>query len=153
MKMILSTLLFLFVGSAVLADEPVSKSHPGSVAIGGIDTAAYYMPKVREDHKEVMGNSSFTVEWKDAKWHFASQESADKFASDPQRYRPEYNGFCSNAMSLGGRLVDTDGTVWEFFDDDLHLFHAEKGRQRWLNGDWKAYKQEADKAWAAIIKQ
>jgi YHS domain-containing protein len=153
MKKILINLLMLFVASTVFAAEPVSKSDPGSVAIGGIDTTAYHLQKVREEHKAVMGNSEFTVEWNAAKWHFASQQSADKFTSDPERYRPQYNGFCSNALSLGRRLVKTDGTVWEFFGDDLHLFYAEKGRQRWLNGDWKTYKQEANKSWAVLSKQ
>jgi hypothetical protein len=41
--------------------------------------------------------------------------------------------------------------VWEFFDNKLHLFYAERGRQRWLNGDWKAYRQQADKAWQEIL--
>ena len=152
MKKISIILIILFVSSAVFAGEPVSKSFPGSLAIGGVDTTAYHLLEVRKEHKTIMGNSKFTVEWKDAKWHFASQQSADKFASDPERYRPQYNGFCSNALSLGEGLVKTDGTIWEFFGDGLHLFYAERGRQRWLKGDWKTYKQEADKAWAVLSK-
>ena len=66
---------------------------------------------------------------------------------------PEYNGFCSNALALGEGLIRTDGSVWEFFGDKLHLFYAERGRQRWLDGDWKAYNREAAKAWAAIVKK
>ena len=153
MKRIFSTLIILFVSSAVFAGEPVSKSYLGSVAIGGVDTTAYHLLKVRKEHQTIMGNSKFTVDWKEAKWHFASQQSADKFASDPERYQPQYNGFCSNALSLGEGLVKTDGTIWEFFGDGLHLFYAERGRQRWLKGDWKTYKQEADTAWGVLSKQ
>jgi len=54
------------------------------------------------------------------------------------------------ALSLGEGLIKTDGTVWEFFGGNLHLFYAERGRQRWLNGDWEAYKVQADKAWAEL---
>jgi len=144
------TLIMLFVSHTLLAAEPVSKSYFGSVAIGGMDTAAYHLPEVQEQHKAVMGDSQFMVEWKGAKWHFASQASADKFASDPEGYQPLYNGFCSNALSLGEGLIKTDGTVWEFFGGNLHLFYAERGRQRWLNGDWEAYKQQADKAWSEL---
>ena len=147
---LVTTLFMLFVSSSLFAAEPVSKSYFGSVAIGGMDTAAYHQTEVQKAHKAVMGDSQFTVEWKGAKWHFASQASADKFAADPERYQPQYNGFCSNALSLGEGLIKTDGTVWEFFGGNLHLFYAERGRQRWLNGDWKAYKVQADQAWLAL---
>lgn len=150
MKNIFITLVMLFVSSALFAAEPVSQSYFGSVAIGGMDTAAYHLPQVQKEHKAVMGDSKFTVKWKGAKWRFASQASADKFASDPELYQPLYNGFCSNALSLGEGLIKTDGTVWDFFGGKLHLFYAESGRQRWLSGDWKAYKVQADKAWAEL---
>ncbi|WP_255855055.1 hypothetical protein [Marinobacterium rhizophilum] len=68
----------------------------------------------------------------------------------PQRYLPAYHGHCANALSLGEGLIATDGRVWEFFGDQLHLFYAERGRQRWLNGDWKAYKADADQAWSNL---
>ena len=54
-------------------------------------------------------------------------------------------------MSLGEGLITTDGTVWEFFGEQLFLFYAEAGRQRWLKGDWKAYQSQADTAWKAIV--
>jgi YHS domain-containing protein len=152
MKNIFITLFMLFVSSSIFAAEPVSKGYFVSVAIGGMDTVAYHLPEVQKAHKAVMGDSQFTVKWKEAEWHFASQASADKFAADPERYQPQYNGFCSNALSLGEGLIKTDGTVWEFFGGNLHLFYAERGRERWLNGDWKTYKQQADAAWAELSK-
>lgn len=152
MKNILIIFIALTVSNSVLASEPVSKSFWGDVAIEGVDTTAYHLAEVQKKHKEITGKSEFSVKWKEAIWHFASQQSADRFASDPERYRPVYNGFCSNGLSLGEGLVKTDGTVWEFFGDQLHLFYAEKGRQRWLKGDWKAYRQDANKAWAELSK-
>lgn len=153
MKKYLLALLVLLASCSVIATEPVSKSFWSSVAIGGIDTTSYHQPEVRQKHHEIEGQSQFVVEWNDAKWHFVSKQSADKFAAEPERYRPLYNGFCSNALSKGNGMVKTDGTVWEFFGDNLHLFYAEKGRQRWLNGDWQAYKLSAEKAWAVILAQ
>jgi hypothetical protein len=153
MKKYLIALAVLFASFSSFADEPVSKSYWGSKAIGGHDTVEYHSDDVRTQHKEVAGNKRFVVEWNNAQWLFASQESADKFAADPERYRPLYNGFCSNALSLGEGLISTDGTVWEFFGDNLHLFYAERGRQRWLEGDWKAYKVEADSAWSTLRTQ
>lgn len=153
MKKILLAMLILFTSGVVWAGEPVSKSDPGEVAIGGIDTTAYHLPAVREKHQEIMGSSKFTVGWKGAKWHFVSQQAAAKFAADPARYQPQYNGFCANALSIGEGLIETDGATWEFFGDRLHLFYAEKGRRRWLQGDWPAYQKAADAAWAEILAE
>ncbi len=57
---------------------------------------------------------------------------------------------CFNALSLGEGLIKTDGTVWDLFGGKLHLFYTERGRHRWLNGNWKAYKVQADKTWADL---
>lgn len=153
MNKILFSIVLALISFTTMAAEPVSKSYWGGVAIEGHDTVAYHSAEVRAKHAEVIGVERFTVEWGGAKWHFASQESADKFATDPLRYKPEYNGHCANALSLGEGLVKTDGTVWEFFGEELHLFYAERGRQRWLNGDWKAYKQDANKAWKELTQE
>ncbi len=150
LRFLMATAIVL-LSTVGLANEPVSTGYWGKVAIGQHDTIAYHSPAVRLSHRPEQGDKRFVVQWQGADWYFASQASADKFAAEPHRYRPQYNGHCSNALSLGEGLIVTDGTVWEFFGDNLHLFYAERGRQRWLNGDWLSYKQQADRAWNAIL--
>ncbi len=133
------------------AAEPVSTGWLNGVAIGGKDTVSYYSADVKASHQVVEGNSTFTVQYLGAPWRFASKASADKFAANPAAYVPQYNGHCSNALSQGEGLISTNGSVWEFFGDKLHLFYAERGRQRWLTGDWQAFRQQADKAWQDIL--
>jgi YHS domain-containing protein len=133
--------------------EPVSTSFFGNTAIGGQDTVSYHDPAVRQAHKARVGDKQFEVPYLGASWRFASRESAERFAADPAKYVPHYNGFCANALSLGEGLVKTDGTVWEFFGDQLYLFYGESGRQRWLAGDWKTYRGQADAAWKAALQK
>ncbi|QCB46295.1 YHS domain-containing (seleno)protein [Hydrogenophaga sp. PAMC20947] len=154
---LIKTLSVFALGLALFAPafaaEPVSTSYFGNTAIGGKDTVSYFSVKARSSHQVVEGLDRFEVEHLGATWRFASQASADKFTANPAAYVPEYNGYCSNALASGEGLIKTDGSVWEFFGDKLHLFYAEAGRQRWITGDWKAYNQEAAKAWAAILKK
>jgi len=152
-KIISVSALGLALIAPAFAAEPVSASFFGQTAIGGKDTVSYFDTKVRSTHQVAEGVDRFEVQHLGATWRFASKESATKFASNPAAYIPEYNGFCSNALSIGEGLVKTNGTVWEFFGDKLHLFYAEAGRKRWVDGDWKAYNQEAAKAWEAILKK
>lgn len=146
-------LLLLLAATAARAAEPVSTGFFGSTAIGGKDTVSYHADAVRQSHRVADGDRRFEVKYLGATWRFASKESADRFAANPAAYVPRYNGHCANALSSGEGLVDTDGTVWEFFGDQLYLFYAESGRQRWLKGDWATYRRDADAAWQAILRK
>lgn len=149
MKKLASLILFsLFSGS--LFAEAVSKSYWGDKAIGSHDTVAYHDLSVRAEHKAVLGNKKFIVKYLGADWYFATAASAEKFQQNPAKYKPLYNGHCANALSLDEGLIPTDGHVWEFFGDQLHLFYAERGRQRWLEGDWQTYRKQADEAWEQL---
>ena len=146
-----STLLLAVFTSAGHAAEPVSTSWVHGAAIGGKDAVSYYSADVKVSHQVADGKSIFTVQYLGVPWRFASQASADRFAANPAAYVPQYNGHCSNGLSLNEGLIRTDGSVWEFFGDKLHLFYGERGRQRWLTGDWRAYRQQADRAWKEIL--
>lgn len=145
--------LFLIHSTNSLAADPVSTGYLDSIAIDGHDTVLYHSAEMHSDHTAVEGVKRYRVEWNNAEWLFASQASADKFKNDPLKYIPQYNGFCSNALALDEGLIRTDGRVWELFGGKLHLFYAERGRQRWLNGDWTAYKAKADSAWETLRKE
>ncbi len=147
MKKRMLFVLFM-LSSWVSAAEPVSKHFFTGVAIGGQDTVAYHEQK---SGAAVDGNSEFTFEWQDAKWRFASQASLDKFAENPAQWVPEFNGHCANALSLREGLVKTDGSVWQFFDDKLYLFYAQKGLARWQQGDYARYREDAEAAWNSIL--
>jgi len=146
----LAAILLLSLSPLLVHAEPVSKSYWGDKAIGSHDTVAYHQEAVRKTHSEVIGTKGFSVKYKGANWFFASKDSADKFAVEPEKYIPLYNGFCANALSLGEGLIPTNGKVWEFFGDELHLFYAERGRQRWLKGDWQQYQKIAYQAWQTL---
>lgn len=149
----LIALVLLTVGAWAHAGEPVSTGWISHVAIGGKDAVSYYAPDAKTSHQVLSGSSTYTVQYLGVPWRFASQASADKFAANPGAYVPQYNGHCSNGLSLGEGLIATNGAVWEFFGDKLYLFYAERGRQRWLTGDWQAYRSQADKAWQRLKKQ
>ena len=140
-------IVFVLLAQQVIASEPVSTSYWDDIALDGHDTVSYYQENLDDTSLVSKGKEAFSVVWQDVRWQFASQSSADKFAANPEKYVPRYNGYCANALSLGEGLITTNGKVWEFFGDQLHVFYAEKGRQRWLNGDWKTYQSIADQAW------
>ena len=151
----LSTLLFLpfllFSASLWASDEPVSTGYFGSTAIGGHDALSYR--GIAADASPVKGTKHYEVTWKGAKWRFVSEADSQLFAANPEKYAPAYNGHCANALSLGEGLIETSGKYWAIFDEQLYLFYAPRGAKRWLNGDYKQYKKEADQAWQEILSK
>ncbi|MGI9317793.1 MAG: YHS domain-containing (seleno)protein [bacterium] len=143
-------MLFFSASADSTSDGPVSTSRIGKVAIGGYDSVAYHDPNAINTHTASEGSKGWVVEWRGAKWRFVSEESYNAFKADPEKYRPAYGGFCSNALSLGEGLIRTDGAHWEILDDRLHLFYAARGRDRWLDGNHARYREQADLAWKEI---
>jgi len=58
------------------------------VAIKGYDTVAYHT-----EGRAVKGASKYAHRWNDAKWYFSSAANRDQFATDPERYAPQYGGY------------------------------------------------------------
>lgn len=117
--------LTLFFTQLSFAADPVNSSVFGSVAIDGYDTVAYWT-----ENKAVEGEKKFTYEYKDAKWRFASQENLDLFAANPQKYLPQYGGYCAWAMS-DDRLASVDGEAWTMYEGKLYLNYNKKVMKEW----------------------
>ena len=74
------------------------------VAIQGYDVVAYFT-----DGKAVKGSPSYELPFDDSKWQFANASHKEMFATDPDRYIPQYGGLCAGGMSLG---VSVPSTCW-----------------------------------------
>ena len=133
------------------AEEPIAKRGLSGVVIGGHDSVAYHVPENIQSHTAQKGKKTYTVKYKGGNWRFASQEHARLFEANPDKYAPAYNGHCANALSLGEGLIRTDGSHWEIFEDQLYVFFAARGRDRWTDGNFEQYKKEADRAWQEIL--
>lgn len=94
------------------------------------------------------GDAAFTVETDGNAYYFASQESADQFADDPQQFLPQYGGFCAFAVALGKKF-DGDPMFADIVDGKLYLFVNDVIFQRYL-----ANKEEtlakAEEVWPTI---
>lgn len=150
-RYLLLVMIFGLSSVDAFANEPVSTGFFNNIAVGGHDVTGYQ--QLAKTDWPIEGDSNHRVEWKGANWYFASAEDRQRFLDNPERYAPAYNGFCANALSLGEGLIKTDGEHWAVLDNQLYLFYAAKGAQRWLNGDYKQYKIEADNAWQAALEK
>ncbi|PSB15456.1 YHS domain-containing protein [filamentous cyanobacterium CCP1] len=112
-------------------------------AIRGTDPVAYF-----QQGQPVQGSEAFSYEWGNATWLFSSAENRDLFASDPERYAPEYGGFCAWAVSQG-YTAPIDPNAWKIVGDRLYL-NATTGVQRRWERDIPGNIAKADQNWPGI---
>ena len=135
-----ASIALILIATLVYAGSPVFTTDAG--AIRGYDPVAYFT-----EEQAVKGSADIRHEWNGAVWHFSSEANRDLFASNPERYAPQYGGHCAYAMSTG-KLVSTDPEAWYVVDDKLYLNYTKKIQQRWLK-DVPGFIAKADGQWAA----
>lgn len=136
LKSILLSVALLFALPA-LADDPIETGTFNNYAIYGYDTVAYFTL-----NKAVKGNKKITYEWRGAEWHFSSEENRDMFKADPEKYAPQYGGYCAYAMS-DGRLVGIDEDAFTIHEGKLYLNYSNSVMKEWRS-NMAQYIKEAD---------
>lgn len=116
---------FLAAAGAALAEEPVNRSLLGRVAIKGTDTVAYFT-----EGRAVKGLKKFEAEWNGAVWRFASAENRDLFTAAPEKYAPQYGGYCAWAVSQG-YTAGIDPEAWKIVDGKLYLNYSREVQKTW----------------------
>jgi len=115
-------------------------------AINGYDPVAYFT-----EMKPVRGKADYSYEYKDAPFLFASAENRDLFAADPEKYAPQYGGWCAYAMSKGA-FATTAPEAWTIHDDKLYLNFSTGVRQIWQQ-DIPGNVARADANWAGFFPE
>ena len=125
---ILVVLVGLVVGiagsSAASADSPVPAVNAAEgIGLKGYDPVAYFI-----NGAPTQGAEQYSLVWKGVTYRFASAENLERFKADPEKYLPQYGGYCAYAMSLN-RIADIDPSRWAIVNGKLYLnngFVAEK---------------------------
>lgn len=115
-----------FAGAqSAAALDPINQTTFGGVAIDGWDPVAYFT-----DGKPVEGSKAFSFEWNGATWRFASAAHRDLFAAAPERYAPQYGGYCAWAVSQG-YTADIDPEAWRIEGGRLFLNYSLDVQKKW----------------------
>ena len=140
-------LSFLFALTAFAltahAEKPVNTTLFG-IAIKGYDPVAYFT-----DSKPVEGSSDFALEWNGAKWRFANAAHLAAFKATPEKYAPQYGGYCAWAVSQG-YTAGIDPAAWKIVEGKLYLNYSTDIQKKW-SGDIPGNIGKADKNWPVIL--
>ena len=140
----LSAVLAGFLGVTALV--PTAQSEEPRLSISGYDPVAYFT-----DGKPVQGKSEFEYLWHKLRWRFADGAHRELFVKDPDRYTPQYDGYCAMGVSAGeaGHKDTVDPEAWTIVDGKLYLTHMSQAMDAWRENPAEFIKQ-ADANWAAV---
>ncbi len=117
-----------------------------SLGAGGYDVVAYF-----KQGKAVPGSATFSTVYKDATWHFASDEDRQAFLKNPAVYAPQYGGYCAWAVSQNYTAAG-DPEVWRIVNGKLYL-NYDRGVQAKWNADLAANIAAGDRNWPAVLEK
>lgn len=142
-KIIVLAMSILFFGTAYSQKEIFSKS---KLAIQGYDPVAYF-----KDSKPVQGKKEFTHTWKGAMWQFSSQENLAAFKTNPEKFAPQFGGYCAYGVA-DGHKAPTSPDAWTIVDGKLYLNYDTDVRALWKK-DQQTFIQQANKNWPEVKKE
>jgi hypothetical protein len=132
------------LANAVAKDAPVYTGSFSNVAVGGHDPVAYFA-----EGKPVKGDKTFSLDHAGAQWRFASAQNRVRFAAAPERYAPQYGGYCAWAVSQG-YTASGDPQFWKVVNDKLYLNYDADVQKKWEK-DIPGFIVKANQNWPTVL--
>jgi YHS domain-containing protein len=126
--------------------KPVNAVTDGAdrVMLKGADVVAYFT-----QGQYVQGSPQFSSRYQDVTFRFASAEHKALFDAAPQKYLPQYGGYCANgivyAIPWGG-----DADTWRIIDGKLYIFGGQGSKDAFLL-DVPGHIKLADQYWKTEV--
>ncbi len=132
--------LAIGLGGSLRAAENPSPVPGKRVALAGHDPVSYFARGRPEK-----GSREFWFAFDDAVYLFSSAKHRALFAADPERYAPQYHGYCTMKVSEGER-AEADPEAWAIAGGKLYVFRSKRGLAR-FNENRAEVLGRADAAW------
>jgi YHS domain-containing protein len=111
--------------------------------IRGYDPVAYFT-----EGRPVPGRSDLSVEHEGGKYLFATAANRDTFKANPDKYMPQYGGYCAYGVAVGKKF-DIDPSSWRIVDGKLYFNLNPVILEKW-SADTKGYIGKSEKNWPQI---
>ena len=143
MKKTFSLALFVLTVITHVHAQKAEVYSPGGKAIKGYDPVAFFT-----DARPVMGADSLSYSWNGATWLFSTRQHLERFKADPEKFAPQYGGYCAYGTSQGHK-APSEVDTWTVLDDKLYFNYNQKVKAMW-DKDRPAYIQKANGNWEKI---
>lgn len=101
----------------------------GGIGVGGYDPVSYFISQ-----SPTRGSEKFTFLFEGVEYRFSSDRNKKEFAGNPQKFLPQFGGWCSMTMVMGRATAPTY-TNFLIKDGKFYLFErtlSVNGKELWL---------------------
>lgn len=143
------SIILLFVVFVAQSQDINHMNLDDGLALDGYDPVAYFT-----DGKAIKGNKQFRVQSGHAVYYFSTAKNKEVFSQNPEKYMPQYGGWCAYAMGANGEKVPVDPETFKVMNGKLYLFYNRffnNTLTKW-NADEKNLLPKADSNWITIIR-
>ena len=109
----------LFVSGPGFAETPPVSTR---LILKGHDPVAYFT-----ENKPVKGATEINYDWDDGRYLFSNAKNKQSFAANPDRYAPQFAGFCTAGVSRGMK-AEANPELFMIVDGKLYTFSTAKAR-------------------------
>jgi hypothetical protein len=114
------------------------------VALGRLDALTYFTP----EQQLIYGDPQRAFDYKGAKFYFITNAHLDAFKADPERFAPQFGGYCAYGAGQGHRSA-ANPRVFVIQNGRLYLFADRQSLRRWKE-DAPANIAKAERAWPSL---
>jgi YHS domain-containing protein len=143
------TQLFAVVALVVglFANSALAKTNNGTEisapVMGGYDPVSYF-----KAGEPMRGNGYHTATHNGGTYLFATKENKEAFKSNPEKYAPQFGGYCAYGVAVGKKFY-SDPTIWKVVQGKLYLNLDKKIQNKW-NQDISGHISKANNNWMDI---
>jgi YHS domain-containing protein len=141
--LLLATLLLTLGGCAM--HNTVSDGADSKLMLKGHDPVAYFTL-----NKPVPGKPDIKADYDGVTYRFMSEENRALFVKSPEKYAPQYNGFCANGMVYAIPLGGNHDT-FRVINGKLYMFGGE-GSKKYFEMDLERNLKLSQDYWDNEVK-
>ena len=139
-------LALMLLSTPIFAADLVNVAGVSKVAINGYDAVAFFT-----DAKPVNGSPFISATHQGAVYFFATEEDKKLFTLNPDKYAPQFGGFCAFGVALDA-LFPVDISTWQVRNGKLYL-NLNHDILNKFNAEFDGNVAKAEKNWPDLVQK
>lgn len=147
MKLLITLLTTLIFSSIVAQDNYNLKK---GFMVEGYDVVAYF------SNEAIKGDENFVEVYDGVNYMFSSEKNLNTFNNNPEKYVPEFGGYCAYAIAVKGEKINVNPKTFQIIDDKLYLFYDKWGvntLENWNDEGAEMLQKQAAENWEKLVKK